>query len=272
MDQLLQMAAAGKLQTTDELGKQARRILADPRTKAKLRDFMHDWLDYDRAEDLSKDKKLFPQFDQAVAADLRTSLDFFLDDVIWSKGSDFRRLLLSSDLYVNKRLASFYGLESPADGAFHKVACDPDRRAGILSHPFLLTTLAYHNSSSPIYRGVFVIRSLLGRTLKPPPIAVAPADIGLAPNLTTRERFAEQTKPPTCQTCHHLINPLGFGLEHYDAVGRFRDREAGKPIDSTGAYTALTGETIKFDGVRSLAERLASSDEVHRSFVRRATC
>jgi len=242
-------------------------MLADSRTKSKLRDFLHDWLDYDRVEDLSKDKKLFPEFDRAMAADLRISLDMSLDDIVWSDRSDFRDLLLSNELYVNRRLALFYGLKPPEDDAFHKVACDPERRAGILTHPFLMSSLAYHQSSSPIHRGVFLIRSLVGRMLKPPPIAVAPADPGSNPGRTTRERFAAQTKAPTCQTCHHLINPLGFGLEHYDAVGRFRDREVGKPIDATGAYKTLAGNIITYDGARPLAEFLARGNEVHRCFV-----
>jgi hypothetical protein len=127
--------------------------------------------------------------------------------------------------------------------------------------------LAYHKASSPIHRGVFLVRGVLGRALKPPPIAVAPADEGVNPNLTTRERVALQTQAEVCQNCHALINPLGFALENYDAVGRFRAAERDKPIDATGFYRTLRGEEIQFHGARELAEFLAHSDEVHRSFV-----
>ncbi len=127
--------------------------------------------------------------------------------------------------------------------------------------------LAYHKSSSPIHRGVFLVRGVLGRALKPPPIAVAPEDEGANPNLTTRERVALQTKSEVCMNCHGLINPLGFTLENFDAVGRFRAAERDKPIDATGSYRTLAGDEIKFHGARELAEFLARSDEVHRSFV-----
>jgi hypothetical protein len=141
-------------------------------------------------------------------------------------------------------------------------------RAGVLTHPCLLTGFAYHKVSSPIHRGVFIVRSLLGRTLKAPPIAVAPLDEGLQPDMTTRERVAFQTSATACQSCHELINPLGFALEHYDAVGRFRDQEKSKPIDASGSYVPTAGQAIQFRGARELAEYLAQSAEVQRGFVR----
>ena len=98
-------------------------------------------------------------------------------------------------------------------------------------------------------------------------MAVAPLDEGFDPAMTTRERVAFQTKETSCQSCHGLINPLGFGLEHYDAVGRFRAEEKDRPIDATGEYPAESGEAVRFDDARALAESLAASGEVHRSFV-----
>ena len=159
---------------------------------------------------MSKDQQLFPGFDRAVVSDSFTSLDLFLDDVVWSPAADFRQLLLADSLFANQRLASFYGIPAPAGDGFQKVSCDPAKQAGILTHPYLMLGLAYHKSSSPIHRGVFLVRGVLGRALKPPPIAVAPEDEGANPNLTTRERVALQTKSEVCQNCHGLINPLGF--------------------------------------------------------------
>ena len=129
---------------------------------------------------------------------------------------------------------------------FQQVTTDPGRFAGILTHPYLMARFAYHKSSSPIHRGVFVVRSLLGRFLKPPPIAVAPADEGMNPNLTTRQRVAQQTNEPTCQTCHGMINALGFTFEHYDAVGKFRSAEKDQPIDASGHYQDLEGQQVEF--------------------------
>lgn len=265
--ELLRTAAQGKLRTPEEVARQAQRMLTSPRTRAKLRAFFHRWLRGDRAsEGLAKDKQLFPDFDEAVASDLLTSLDLFVEEVVWSKASDFRQLLLADYLYLNDRLARFYDVKGLAGQGFQKVSLGP-RQAGVLTHPYLMANYSYYKSTSPIHRGVFMVRSLLGRVLKPPPVAVAPLDEGFDPAMTTRQRVAFQTKPQSCQTCHALINPLGFSLEHYDAVGRYRDNEKGQPIDARGAYKTLDGRMVEFNGARELAEQLAESEEVHRSFV-----
>lgn len=265
--ELLGAAAQGKLGNPEEVARQARRMLADPRTKSKLRQFFHQWLKVKDAAEISKDKDLYPGFDEAVVSDLATSLDLFLDDVIWSEASDFRRLLLADSLFVNKRLAGFFGIEAPDGDGFHKVSLDPGKHAGILTHPYVMANFAYHKSTSPIHRGVFLVRSVLGRPLKPPPMAVAPVDEGVHPGLSTRQRVALQTEGASCQTCHSMINPLGFSLEHYDAVGRYRIEEAGKPIDASGLYQPASGEPVRLDGARELAEFLAASDEARRAVV-----
>src|SRR5690606_40364668 len=108
----------------------------------------------------------------------------------------------------------------------------------------VMTHFANNSESSPIHRGVFLARTVLGQALKPPPEAVAPLAPDLHPDLTTRERVALQTQPSSCMTCHATINPLGFTLERYDAVGRFRDQEQNKPIDDSGEYVTLQGETV----------------------------
>jgi hypothetical protein len=103
--------------------------------------------------------------------------------------------------------------------------------------------------------------------LRPPPAAFAPLAADLHPDLTTRERVTLQTEPKACRSCHQLINPLGFTLEHFDAVGRYRKKEKGKPIDASGAYELLDGGQQTIDGARELAEFLADCEEVHRAFV-----
>ena len=118
----------------------------------------------------------------------------------------------------------------------------------MLSHPYLLASLAYTSTSSPIHRGVFLSRSVLGRVLRPPPEAVAPLSPEVHAELTTRERVALQTQPEACQGCHSMINPLGFTLENFDAIGRYRESDAIKPIDATGSYLTQSGEVEKFTG------------------------
>jgi hypothetical protein len=267
---LLDAVAAGKLGTREEVAKQAERMLNDPRAKAKVREFLITWLKLDQPKDLAKDAKRFPGFDAEVANDLRTSLELFLDDVVWSEKSDFRQLLLAEETFLNGRLSKFYGVVFPADSPFHKVTWQTDRRAGILTHPYMLSTLAYSAESSPIHRGVFVGRGLLGIAIKPPQEAFTPIAAEQHPNLTTRERVSLQTKPMACSSCHTIMNPLGFALENFDAVGRFRDKENGKPIDVSGTYDTRAGNTVKFTGAKELAKFLAGSEEVHYAFAQQA--
>lgn len=265
--ELLEAAARGALTTPEQVRRQAERMLADPRAKTKLRDFLLAWLKADQPGDLAKDPKRFPGFDAAVISDLRTSLELFLDDVVWSEASDFRQLLLADEVYLNERLAKFYGAPAPAGSGFARVKLDPGRRSGVLSHPYLMTSFAYTGESSPIHRGVFLARGVLGVALRTPPEAAAPLPADLHPGLTTRERVVLQTQPPGCMTCHSIINPLGFTLEHFDAVGRYREKDHGKPVDALGAYQKRDGTLVKANGVRELATFVAGNDEAHGAFV-----
>lgn len=265
--QLLEAAGRGELKTREQVTAQANRMVDDLRTQAKVREFFHHWLAVEHFADVSKDSEAYPEFNEQVLSDLRTSLDLFVDDVVWNDASDFRQLLLSDSLHLNGRLAELYGGDLPADAGFQKMSTNGGERSGVLTHPLLLTGFSYHSTTSPIHRGVFIARNVLGRVLRPPPQAVTPLPPESHANLTTRQRTILQTKPTGCQTCHSMINPLGFSMEHYDALGRFREEENGKPIDAAGSYQTLAGETVKFQGVRELAEFLVSSPEVHDSFV-----
>jgi hypothetical protein len=242
-------------------------MMQDDRTRAKMRSFFHQWLNVDHYHDLSKAEGLYPGFSAELLADQRTSLDLFVDEVVWSESSDYRLLLRSAQYPLNGRLANYYGVPHPGHSEFQTVSLEPDQRAGLLTHPFLLTGLAYDDASSPIHRGVFMSRSLLGRFLKPPPIAVAPLPVDLHPGMTTRERVAKQTSSATCMACHGMINELGFTLEHFDAVGKYRETEFEKPVNVAGQYLNRQGEKTEFQGARGLSEYLVSSEEAHNAFV-----
>jgi hypothetical protein len=270
--ELLAAAAAGRLTTPEQVAAQAERMVRDPRTRPKVRDFLFQWLKVDPAPDLSKAKEQFPGFDKEMATDLRTSLDLFLENVVWSEASDYRQLFLADYLYLNGRLARFYGVEEvaqPPDAAFQKVVMPARTCAGILSHPYLMATFAYTGTTSPIHRGVFLSRNVLGVPLRPPPEAFTPLPAELHPELTTRERVALQTRPQQCQSCHSVINPLGFTLENFDAVGRYRDQEKGKPIDASGSFETRTGQQVKFSTFRDLATFLAGSEDAQDAFIER---
>src|SRR5206468_10825261 len=120
---------------------------------------------------------------------------------------------------------------------------------------------------APATRGVLITRTLLGRTLQPPPQEFTPLPAQLHPNLTTRQRVALQTQPAACRSCHGMINPLGFTLEKFDAIGRLRAWENGRPIDATGSYQTRDGKMVTFAGVRDLAKFLATSEEAQEAFV-----
>jgi hypothetical protein len=267
--ELLRAAAAGELATREQVAQQAERMASDLRAQAKLNVFFEQWLRLDHLTELAKDSELYGDFTPEIISDLRTSLELLVDEVLTSPDPDFRRLLTTDEIYLNARLANFYHAETKdlAEGAFGKVRFEPEHRAGVLTHPYLMAGFSYTSTTSPIHRGVFVARSLLGRALKTPPIAVSPLAPDLHPNLTTRDRIALQTKEETCQSCHAMINPLGFALENFDAVGRYRTQEKGQPLDVAGSYLTRAGETREFRGARGLAEFLAASDEVHAAVV-----
>ncbi|HEY2251816.1 MAG TPA: DUF1592 domain-containing protein [Planctomycetaceae bacterium] len=281
--ELLSAAAAGRLTTKEQVAHEAERMLSDLRAHSKLHEFLLKWLKADTSVDLAKDSAKFPGFDAAVIGDLRTSLELFLDDVLWSERSDFRQLLLADYVFLNDRLAKFYvadltpvheaghetGNETARQpgGDFTKIKMDGDARAGVLTHPYLMARFAHSSESSPIHRGVFLARGVLGQSMRPPPEAVAPLPPDLNPDLTTRERVDLQTRPASCMTCHAVINPLGFTLENFDAVGRFRNVDRGKPVDASGVYRTYSGETVNINGARELAEMLARSDEAQGAFI-----
>jgi len=266
---LWKAAAGGQLATPAQARGQAERMVADPRTQAKLRDFLLAWLRIDHGPELAKDKDLHAGFSAEVAADLRTSLLLALDDVL--AGSDFRRLFITDEVWLNGRLAPLYGASLPSAAPFTRVRLDDGRRAGVLSHPYMMSVLSYTAATSPIHRGVFLARSVLGNVLKPPEEAVAPLAPEEHPDLTTRERVALQTSAVACQTCHTMINPLGFALEEFDAIGRYRSAEVRggveKPIDASGSYLPREGPEAAFKGARELAAYLAGSRDAQEAFV-----
>lgn len=263
---LLDAIARGQLQKRSEIVFQADRMLKDPRAKAKLRGFFHHWLELDRAETISKDMKAFPGFDAAVLADLRTSLEQFLDEVVWGERADYRELLHADYLYLNERLGKLYGKEVAGDG-FQRVQFDPKQRAGVVTHPYLLAAFAYSKQTSPIHRGVFLTRTIVGMTLKSPPEAIAFEDAKFEAHLTMREKVTELTKNTNCMGCHATINPLGFSLENYDAIGRWRTKEGDKPIDPVSDFTTDEGQTIRLTGARDLVKFAAESPNGHRAFI-----
>lgn len=275
--ELSEAAARGELDTPERVEAQVRRMLLDRRARAKIDDFLLGWTRIDLAPEGAKDQSHYPGFGADTAADLRTSLRLFLDDVAFpsprvddagpGRPADFRRLFTAEEVWLNGRLAPFYGVDLPAGAGFRPVRLDDGRRAGVLTHPALLSVFAYSGASSPIHRGVFLVRGVLGNVLKPPAEAVAPLAPDLHPGLSTRARVTLQTSPVACQVCHSVINPLGFTLEEWDGIGRRRTEDGGGPIDASGSYVPRHGDPVSFNGARELGAWVASSRDAQEAFL-----
>jgi hypothetical protein len=261
------------LRSREQIVQQAHRMLGDARARAKMQVSFHHWLEMDRVEVSSKDDNAFPGFNSGIIADLRASLDLFLEETMWDSTSDYRTLLLADYLLLNDRLAAFYGMSTNQTAGnrnkddFVKVRFDGEKRCGILTHPYLLSAFAYQKLTSPIHRGVFLTRNIVGRSLRPPPMAMTFKDADFAPNLTMRQKVAQFTSPQACQSCHSVINPLGFSLEQFDAVGRFRTRENDRMVDAVSDYVTDDGQTVRLSGAHDVAEFAISSEQALNGFI-----
>ncbi|MCM2372178.1 DUF1588 domain-containing protein [Aporhodopirellula aestuarii] len=266
-----------ELENADQRRRTAIQLVDDARTRAKVREMFHHWLEVTPTDDLRKDEERFAGFDASVVSDLRQSLDLFIDSVVWSEASDYRELMAADWTITSPRLTEFYGdawkpsedEASPQVDRFRASVRDRQTHVGVLTHPLVMAKFAHHQTTSPIHRGVFLIRHVMGRTLRPPNSAFAPLSPDLHPDLTTRQRVELQTSPASCQICHAKINPLGFALEHFDAVGRYRKTENSKPIDASGGYTTRDDEDIQFGNARDLGDYVASSPDAQTAFVSR---
>jgi Protein of unknown function (DUF1592)/Protein of unknown function (DUF1588)/Protein of unknown function (DUF1585)/Protein of unknown function (DUF1595)/Protein of unknown function (DUF1587) len=264
--QLLAAAAAGQLSTKAQIAAQARRLLADARAHDVVRYFtfqlmrLHD-IDYlDRRLDANAG------FTAEIAGLLLEETRLFIDEVTWQGPGDFRALLTSPVSFLNAPLASFYGVPGVTGTGFSKVSLDPTRRGGLLTQPSVLATTSYATYTSPTQRGMLVLRELLCADIPAPPPNVPILPPPSSPTLTTRERLEEATSSAPCNACHRIIDGVGFGFEHYDAVGRWRDTESGRPIDASGELV-MSDVKGTFDGAIELGARLARSQDARSCYV-----
>lgn len=274
--ELLRAASSGELISEQGVRNQVVRMVKDYRHKNKLDTFFHHWLHLEEGEDADKDRSKFPGFDEVLMSDLKKSLLRGVEDVVWSEESNFQELLLDDGLYFNKRLAEFYEVEGARfprnkrpsnNNEFIKVSTHSKYRAGVITHPFITSTFAYYGSTSPIHRGVFLTRNILGRFLKPPPMAIEFMDGKFDPHLTMREKVTELTSRETCMACHSIINPLGFSLENFDAVGRFQTHENEKLINAVSDYLDVDGDVLKISGPKDVGQYAAQNRLAQMGFL-----
>ena len=265
-DQLLGLAEQGKLKDPQVLQQQVRRMLDDPRSQALVDNFAGQWL-YLRNLELSKpDPDVFPEFDESLKQAFRTETSLFFQNVLREDHS-LLELLDADYTYLNQRLAEHYGIPGVYGPQFRKVTLTDPNRGGLLGQGSMLTVTSYPNRTSVVQRGKWILENLLG-TPPPPPPANVP---DLMPHgkdgkpLTMRQQMEQHRADPVCASCHSRMDPLGFALENYDGVGRWRDKDSGNSIDPSGKLP----DGSKFAGPAGLKKALLSN---HRDeFVETAT-
>ncbi len=260
-------AAQGSLMDAAQVELQIKRMLTNRRTRSKLDYFLLHWLQLNEKGEFSKDEQQFAGFSESVKADLRQSLRLLFQEIVWSDASDYRQLFQATTIPVNQNLADFYRIDGVEGTDFQQAAISQHGSGGILTHPYMLSMLAYRDNSSPIHRGVFITRRLMGRTLKEPPQATEFVSADFEEGLTIREKVTLITEPTACAGCHNIINPLGFSLENFDAVGRYRNQEVGKAINAVANYNTVDGESVELAGATGLAELISTSPQAHGAFV-----
>ena len=266
--QLLAAAAAGRLGTKAEIAAQARRLLADPRARDVVRYFTFQLIRLHDVDYLDLRLNADPSFTAEIAGQMLEETRLFIDEVTWQSPGDFRALLTSPISFLNAPLASFYGVAGVTGPGFSKVSLDPARRGGLLTQPSVLARTSYATYTRPTQRGVLVLQQLFCVALPSPPPSIPPPPPPPSTTLTTRERLEQETSMPVCNACHRITDGVGFGFEHYDAVGRWRDTENGRPIDASGELV-MSDVKGTFDGAIELGAQLARSQDAKSCFVGR---
>ena len=259
-EELFAAAEGGDLESAADVEAQARRMVVDSRARETVIDFHGQWLHFAHADEVEKEASVFPEFTPEIAALQRREAEIFVDHVAWSEGGDLAELFTADYTFANAPLAAFYGLSGPTGEEFQRVDL-PGRASGALGLGGILSLLSKPNQTSPIHRGKFVREQLLCQVLPPPPEGIVITPPEPDPNASTRERFAQHSDNPACAGCHSLMDPIGFGFETYDGVGRWRDVENGQPVDASGELTD-TDVDGPFTGTAELAARLAGSEGV----------
>jgi mono/diheme cytochrome c family protein len=249
-DELLQAAEQGKLKDRRVFEQQLRRLIADDRSKSLVTNFAGQWLFLRNVRMAKPDSYEFPDWDDDLRAALVRETEQFLDDQIRNDKS-VAELLTADYTFLNERLARHYEIPNVYGSHFRRVALRPeDRRGGLLGHGSILLVTSYPNRTSPVLRGKWLLENFLSYEPPPPPPDVPdlPAVEKGQQARSIRDRLEQHRSNPTCASCHAVMDPLGFALEHYDAIGTYRERADGFPVDSSGVMP----DGAKIDGLEGL--------------------
>jgi hypothetical protein len=258
-DALLDRATRGQLRDPEVLAHEVRRMLADPRSHSLVTTFADQWLHLRNLESMTPDLRLFPDFDDNLRQAFRQETELLFESVV-REDRNVLDLLRSDHTYLNERLAKHYGIPHVYGSRFRQVALgEESMRGGLLRQGSILTVTSYATRTSPVIRGKWVLENILGTPPPPPPPNVpALKENTISATLSVRERLSEHRANAACARCHVLIDPPGFALENYDAVGRWRTVEDGRPVDATGGLP--DGST--FTGVTGLEQALLDHPEI----------
>jgi hypothetical protein len=283
-DELFRAAASGELSTEAGIGRAAHRMLADPRSREALDEFLSQWLRFDLLLNAVKDRRTFPQFTEELAVAMTEETRRLVADVVWN-GRNFMEVFTAGFSFLNVDLASLYGLPAPAQEFARVDLPAGSERTGILGQGMFLALTGKPGETSPTIRGYFVREHFLCQTVPDPPPGTnsnLPPQSPARP-LTNRQRLMEHVTNPVCAGCHNLMDPIGFGLEQYDAIGRFRTKDKitfsparesrnDRPVtveldlDPTGAIEGIPNSA--FTGPKQLGRLLASSPQCQECVVR----
>jgi hypothetical protein len=269
---LFEAARVGALGTIEQLRAQVRRMTrganGEPVEKARvhLAHVFSEWLGLDAVRRLTKDRAAFPMWNDELRDSMLSETQRFLQELSWQRGT-IANLFDARHSFVDARLAALYGASTPSGSGLQRVEFDPMQRFGLLTHGSLLARNSGAGQTSPIRRGQYVRERILCSPLPSPPSSVDNTPPMPNPMLTTRQRFARHTADPSCRSCHEQIDPVGFGFENYDAIGRFRREENGMAIDSSGSLIA-TDVDGTFASGREMLGRLAASQQARACVIR----
>lgn len=235
-NELLALAESKQLLSDGVLKKQVRRMLDDPRSEALVNNFASQWLYLRNLDSIRPDLRLFPDFDDNLRQSFRGETEHLFRHIV-KEDASLLTLIDSEFTFLNQRLAKHYGIANVTGSHFRKVNLHSgSRRGGILRHGSILMVTSYATRTAPTIRGNWVLENLLGTPAPPPPPDVPNLkDNNTLSATSVRQRLAEHRRDPACAACHDLMDPIGFALENYDAVGRWRAYEGEITVDSSGA-------------------------------------
>jgi hypothetical protein len=258
-EELLAVAARGTLSQPATLDRQVRRMLADARSSALVSNFAGQWLHLRNVRSVAPNSDEFPDFDDNLRQAFRRETELLFESVL-SEDRSVLDLVSADYTHVNERLARHYGIPNVYGSRFRRVPVTDAARRGLLGHGSILAVTSHAERTSPVLRGKWVLENLLGLPVPPPPPDVPALNTNqdAAKPKTLREQLAEHRANPVCASCHKVMDPVGFAMENFDAVGAWRTREPGGPIDASGQLADGTA----VDGAAALREAILNRPEL----------